>query len=86
MHDKVQQAAYQLMSEEKRKTTHYKIGLFLLQKYKDEQLEEHIFDVMAQLNHAADLIVEPNERHEYAKMKPRRYRKSDGERLLTEPH
>ncbi len=68
MHDKVQQAAYQLMNEEKRKTTHYKIGLFLLQKYKDEQLEEHIFDVMAQLNHAADLIREPNERHEYAKM------------------
>lgn len=68
LHDKVQQAAYQLMDGEERKTTHYQIGLFLLKKYKEEQLEDHIFEVMAQLNHAADLIVEPNERQEYAKM------------------
>lgn len=68
LHDKVQQAAYQLMSSEKRKETHYQIGLFLLKRYKDDQLEEHIFEVMAQLNHAADLIVEPTERNEYAKM------------------
>lgn len=68
LHDKVQQAAYQLMDAETRKITHYKIGLFLLKKYRDEQLEEHIFEVMAQLNHAADLIVESKERHEYAEM------------------
>lgn len=68
LHDKVQQAAYQLMDQEERKSTHYKIGLFLLKKYKEEQLEDHIFEVMAQLNHAADLIVEPKERQEYARM------------------
>ncbi|MFV0340387.1 MAG: AAA family ATPase [Parachlamydiaceae bacterium] len=68
LHDKVQQAAYQLMDHEKRKRTHYKIGLVLLKKHKDEQLEDHIFEVMAQLNHAADLIVETKEREDYAKM------------------
>lgn len=68
LHDKVQQAAYQLMSKDQRKNTHYQIGLILLKKYRKEQFEEHIFEVMSQLNHAADLISEKKERNDYAKM------------------
>jgi predicted ATPase/signal transduction histidine kinase len=68
LHDKVQQAAYQLMNESQRKSTHYKIGLSLLKKYNQEELEEHIFEVMAQLNHTEDLISEPKERKTYAEM------------------
>lgn len=68
LHDKVQQAAYQLMRPEERQNTHYKIGLSLLKRYKGEELEEHIFEIMAQLNHASNLIKEENERKEYAEM------------------
>lgn len=68
LHDKVQQAAYLLMDEEKRKATHYKIGLILLKKYKPEELEENIFEIMSQLNHAQNLITEQRERIQYAEM------------------
>lgn len=68
LHDKVQQAAYQLMNNEERKQTHYKIGLMFLDKFKGELLEEHIFEVMSQLNHASDLIKEVAKRTEYAQM------------------
>lgn len=68
LHDKVQQAAYLLMNEDKRKLTHYKIGLILLKKYSSEELEDNIFEVMSQLNHAQGLITEKNERIQYAGM------------------
>lgn len=68
LHDKIQQAAYQLMNERERKNTHYQIGLMLLEKFHGDTLEEHIFEVMSQLNHANDLIKKPEERKEYAKM------------------
>lgn len=68
LHDKVQQACYQLMNAQERKTTHYQIGLLLLNKFKGEHLEEHIFEVMSQLNHASDRITELKERKEYAQM------------------
>lgn len=67
LHDKVQQAAYQLMSAVERKNTHYQIGLMLLKKFQGDLLEEHIFEVMSQLNHASDLIKEVKERKDYAR-------------------
>lgn len=68
LHDKVQQACYQLMNAQERKNTHYQIGLLLLNKFRGEHLEEHIFEVMSQLNHANDQITELKERKEYAEM------------------
>lgn len=68
LHDKVQQASFQLMSEEDREKTHYKIGLILFKKYKGELIQEHIFEVMAQLNPAKNLISKQEEKLEYAKL------------------
>lgn len=68
LHDKVQQAAYLLMSESQRKSTHYSIGRYLLKKFHHKQFEEHVFEIMAQLNHADDLITEAKERKQYAQM------------------
>lgn len=68
LHDKVQQASYQLMNAKERKDTHYQIGLMLLERFKNDALEEHIFEIMSHLNHAGDLIKEVGIRKEYARM------------------
>lgn len=68
LHDKVLQAAYSLASEEERKKTHLKIGHILLERYSRSQREEHIFEIMTQLNYAYDLIDDKEERKKCAEM------------------
>ena len=55
-HERVQQAAYALISESHKQETHLKIGKFLLQNAPSEQLEKHIFDIANHLNVAKELI------------------------------
>lgn len=49
-HDKVQEAAYNLISEEEKWKTHLTIGKILLTTLDENELEERIFDVVVQLN------------------------------------
>lgn len=56
LHERVQQAAYALISESQKQETHLKIGRLLLQNAPPEQLEEHIFDIVNQLNAAQQII------------------------------
>ena len=56
LHDRVQQAAYSLISEEKRKNLHLKIGWLLLRNTKKEELDEKLFDIIGQLNNGWNLI------------------------------
>ncbi|KAF3363044.1 putative ATPase [Chlamydiales bacterium STE3] len=67
-HDKILQAAYIMAEPLERKNYHLKIGRILLQRYNGHQLEEHIFEIITQLNQAAELITNEQERKNLSKM------------------
>ncbi|RKZ89883.1 MAG: hypothetical protein DRR19_11005, partial [Candidatus Parabeggiatoa sp. nov. 1] len=69
LHDRVQQAAYALMSVEQKKLVHLQIGIFMLEKAADEaEREEKIFDIVDHLNVGSDWFTSPNERNELARL------------------
>ncbi|MFS8069176.1 MAG: ATP-binding protein, partial [Byssovorax sp.] len=56
LHDRVQQAAHALIPEEARGEVHLRIGRLLLERTKDEELAEKVFDIVNQMNLGAALI------------------------------
>ncbi|MBP0012965.1 MAG: AAA family ATPase [Roseofilum sp. SBFL] len=68
LHDRVQQAAYTLIAELDKKTTHLKIGQLLLTNTPDSQREEKLFDIVNQLNYGVELICQSRERQELAEL------------------
>lgn len=68
VHDRVQQAAYSLIPEHKKKSIHLKIGKQLLKKIPIQDWEENIFSLVNQFNIAVDLITNPVEIDELANM------------------
>ncbi|NEQ35761.1 MAG: PAS domain S-box protein [Okeania sp. SIO3I5] len=64
LHDRVQQAAYTFIPEQQRQQTHYQIGRFLLDQIPQEKQEEHIFDIVNQLNIGRDIISSAAEQHQ----------------------
>ncbi len=76
LHDRIQQAAHSLLSEEERKATHLRIGRLLLERLSQEEVREKIFEVVSQLNAAVDLIHEPAERHHLARLNAEAGRKA----------
>jgi len=62
LHDKVQHAAYSLLSESDSRRNHLKIGRLLLSGAKAGELDEVIFPIVNHLNIAAPLIADPAER------------------------
>jgi predicted ATPase/tRNA A-37 threonylcarbamoyl transferase component Bud32 len=68
IHDRVQQAAYSLIPEIKRKQIHFKIGQLLLSNISVAEREEKIFPLVNQLNIAVELITVQTQRDELAEM------------------
>ncbi|BAT55612.1 serine/threonine kinase with two-component sensor domain protein [Nostoc sp. NIES-3756] len=68
IHDRVQQAAYSLVSENFKKQLHLKIGLLLLDNIPVAERADKIFQIVNQLNIALELITVQSKRDELAEM------------------
>jgi predicted ATPase/signal transduction histidine kinase/tRNA A-37 threonylcarbamoyl transferase component Bud32 len=68
LHDRIQQAAHSLVSEEEGRVIHLRIGRMLLESLSPEELREALFDVVSQLNAGVDLMQEDSERHLLARL------------------
>jgi predicted ATPase/signal transduction histidine kinase/tRNA A-37 threonylcarbamoyl transferase component Bud32 len=68
LHDRVQQAAYSLISEDEKKATHLKIGQLLLRNSTTETRNENIFALVNQLNFGMDLLAAQSEKDELAEL------------------
>ncbi|WP_437774509.1 sensor histidine kinase [Sorangium sp. So ce1097] len=56
VHDRVQQAAYALLSDEQQKKLHLQLGRRLLELFQGDELEERLFDVVDHLDLGGDLL------------------------------
>jgi predicted ATPase len=76
LHDRIQQAAYSLIPEERRADFHLRIGRVLLTTMTPDQLTEHLFDVASQLNRGAARLIERDEKAQVATIELRAGRKA----------
>ena len=68
LHDRVQQAAYFLIPEDQKRSTHLKIGQRLLKNTPEAEREERIFDIVNHLNVGIELITPEAEREQLAQL------------------
>ena len=68
LHDRAQQAAYFLIPEDQKQSTHLKIGRLLLANTPETEREERILDIVNQLNIAVDLIDSQTEQDELVQL------------------
>ena len=66
LHDRVQEAAYSLVAADRKAQAHLRIGTLLAARMGPGELEEHIFEVVNQVNRAVALLVTPEERRDVA--------------------
>ncbi|MBA2728255.1 MAG: AAA family ATPase, partial [Parachlamydiaceae bacterium] len=61
-HDRIQQAAYQLIPEKERPILHYHIGQLILQSSDEKNLGNELFTIVNQLNYGVDIIESEKEK------------------------
>ena len=67
-HDRIQEAAYSLIPEERRHGEHLRVGRLLAAHIPSEKREERIFEIVNQLNRGAHLITSAEERERVARL------------------
>ncbi|PRP90926.1 Serine/threonine-protein kinase PknB [Enhygromyxa salina] len=67
-HDRVQQAAYSLINDERRAATHLQIGRMLLAHAGDQPRGDQLFEIANHLNIGASLITDPAQRFTLARL------------------
>ena len=65
-HDRIQETAYSLIPEEKKKKLHYKIGKIFLKQTEANKIFENVFDIVNQLNLGMEFITNQEEKKELA--------------------
>ncbi|MBD1876576.1 AAA family ATPase [Nodosilinea sp. FACHB-131] len=68
LHDRVQQAAYSLIPEAQRRSTHLKIGQLLLQNIPAAERNDNIFAIANQLNYGVGLLTSEAEAYQMAEI------------------
>ncbi|BAY92895.1 MULTISPECIES: ATP-binding sensor histidine kinase [unclassified Tolypothrix] len=68
LHDRVQQAAYSLIADEEKQSTHLQIGQLLLQNSPPSEREERLFDIVNHLNFGIALVTTLPEREHLAEL------------------
>ncbi|MBD1914757.1 MULTISPECIES: hybrid sensor histidine kinase/response regulator [Cyanophyceae] len=68
LHDRVQQAAYSLIPEAQRRSTHLKIGQLLLQNIPLAERNDNIFAIANQLNYGVGLLTSEAEAYQMAEI------------------
>jgi len=76
LHDRVQQAAYSLIPEEQKQAIHLQIGQLLQQNASEMEKEEKLFDIVGHFNLGIELITQPDQREELAKLNLKAGRKA----------
>ena len=66
LHDRVQQAAYEMLSNELKKEIHLKIGVQLQGNIPDVAQSERVFEVVDHLNVGSDLLIDQPKRRDLA--------------------
>ncbi|AUX47541.1 protein kinase [Sorangium cellulosum] len=64
LHDRVQQAAYELLAESEQKRNHVRIGRLMLQSTPAASIEERVYEIVMHLNLGAELIIDAQQRYE----------------------
>jgi PAS domain S-box-containing protein len=75
-HDRIQQAAYSLIPEQRRAEAHLKIGRVLLASLPEDGLAERLFDIANQLNRGGALLIGRDEKAQVATIDLRAGRKA----------
>jgi predicted ATPase/signal transduction histidine kinase/ActR/RegA family two-component response regulator len=65
-HDRIQQAAYSLISDQQKQSTHLCIGQLLQREFAGIAAGDKLFDIVGQLNRGKELITAPTERQTLA--------------------
>jgi predicted ATPase/signal transduction histidine kinase len=68
LHDRIQQAAYELIPEHEKSTTHLKIGQLILRETPDHAREQQIFSIVNPLNYGSALLTSSADREELAQL------------------
>ncbi|HEV3499202.1 MAG TPA: AAA family ATPase, partial [Bradyrhizobium sp.] len=76
LHDRIQQAAYSLIPDERRPDVHLRIGRVLLASMTEDELAEHLFEVANHFNRGSTLLVDRDEKAQVATIELRAGRKA----------